>query len=80
MDRIGPREIHRILAVTDSLQLHRESISVPLATRGEGNVRLLGERIEIVAPAGDFEAWLQNLPARIQALDLTRVRRSESTW
>jgi hypothetical protein len=78
MDRVGPREIHRILGVTDSLHLHRESVSVTLATRGEGNVRLLGERIEIVAPAaGDFEAWLQNLPARIRALDLTRVRRSE---
>jgi len=78
MDRVGPREIHRILAVTDSLLLHRESISVPLATRGEGSVRLLGERIEIVAPAaGNFDSWLQTLPAQIQALDLTRVRRSE---
>jgi hypothetical protein len=78
MDRVGPREIHRILAVTDSLHLHRESISVPLATRGEGNVRLLGERIEIVAPAdGDFDSWLQSLPGQIQALELTRVRRSE---
>ena len=79
MDRVGPPEVHRILAVTDSLHLHRESISVPLATRGEGNVRLLGsERIEIVVPAiGDFDAWLQSLPAKIQALDLGRVRRSD---
>ena len=79
MDRVGPREIHRILAVTDSLHLHRESISVPLATRSEGGVRLIGsERIEIVAPAaGDFEAWLQSLPDKILALDLLRVRRSE---
>ena len=78
MDRVGPREIHRILAITDSLHLHRESISVPLATRGEGSVRLLGNHIEIVAPAADdFEAWLQNLPAQIRALDLALVRRSE---
>ena len=78
MDRVGPREIHRILAITDSLHLHRESISVPLATRGEGSVRLVGNRIEIVAPAaGDFEAWLQNLATEIRALDLALVRRSE---
>jgi len=79
IDRVGPREIQRILGVTDALGIHRESVAVPLATHGAGSVRLVGsERIEIVAPGeGDFELWLLRLADAIQGLDLSRVRRSE---
>ena len=79
MDRVGPQHIRSILAVTDALHVHRESVSVPLATRGEGGVRRTeAGRIEIVVPSTlDFETWLVALPARIRALDLSGVRRTD---
>jgi hypothetical protein len=79
MDVLGPQEIRRILGVTDSLRIHRESVSVPLATRGEGSLRLTeSSRVEIVAPAtGDFDAWLEALPQKLASLDLARVRSSD---
>lgn len=79
MDRkaLGPPEMRRILAVTDGLGIHRESVSVPLQPRGSGGVRVTAsQRLEIVAAADlDFDAWLATLVDRIRALDLTGVRR-----
>jgi hypothetical protein len=79
MDRLASHHIKQILAVTDALHIHRESVAVPLAPRGEGGVRLTEtQRLEIVAPATlDFDTWLASLPVRIRGLDLSRVRRSE---
>jgi hypothetical protein len=79
MDRVGPREVQRILAVTDALHIHRESVAVPLAARGEGSLRVTpAGRLEIVAPADtDFDTWLQALPARVAGLDLSSLRRTE---
>jgi hypothetical protein len=71
--------MRRILGVTDALHIHRESVSVPLATRGPGSVRVMeSQRVEITAPAdADFDAWIEELPQALAALDLSRVRRSE---
>ncbi len=67
----------RILAVTDSLGLHREAVAIPLGTRGKGELRLRGVRLEITAPAeGDFEAWLKALPETLRAMDLSAVRKA----
>ncbi len=80
MESVGPPEIMRILAVTDTIGLHREAVAVPLWTRGAGSLRVTaGGRLEITAPAeGDFEAWLAKLPEALAAMDLSRVRRSTS--
>src|SRR5574341_1020886 len=40
VDSVGPPEILRILAVTDALGLHREAVSVPLWTEGDGRLRV----------------------------------------
>ena len=79
MNFLGPQEIRRILGVTDALRIHRESVSVPLATRGVGSVRVTeSQRVEIVAPAdADLEAWIEALPRALAGLDLSGVRRSE---
>jgi len=78
MDAVGPPEIMRILTVTDALGLHREAVTVPLWTKGAGELRVRGARLEITAPAqGDFEAWLRALPEAIRALDLSSVRRAD---
>jgi len=77
MDGVGPREILRILAVTDSLGFHREAVAIPLWTRGKGEIRVRGAKLEITAPAeGDFEAWLKVLPGSLGAMDLSAVRRA----
>jgi hypothetical protein len=77
MDAVGPKEIGRILAVTDEIGLHREAVSIPLGTEGAGRVTLAGAHLEIVAPAdGDFESWVGSLGDRIRALDLSGVQRS----
>lgn len=75
---LAPGDIRRILAVTDELGLHRESIRVPLGRRDAGSVRVTeAGQVEIVAPEGGaFEAWLAALPKTLQALDLSRVRRA----
>lgn len=78
VQRVGAAEIHRILAVTDALGVHREAVSIPLAARGMGSVRVTpARRLEIVVPAGTgFEAWLAGLPGTIQGLDLSAVQRA----
>jgi len=53
-------EIHRIFEITDRLGIHRESLVIPLGRR------MPGSRIEVVVDAGDFEAWLQGLEAKIR--------------
>lgn len=76
---MGPTEIMRILAVTDALGLHREAVAIPLGTRGKGEIRMRGARLEITAPAeGDFEAWLKALPDALRATDLSTVRRADA--
>lgn len=77
MDAVGPKEIMKILAVTDALGLHREAVSVPLWTAGAGELKVKGSRLEITAPArGDFETWLAGLPGALRAMDLSAVRRA----
>jgi hypothetical protein len=79
MDRIGPRHIQQILAVTDALRIHRESVAVPLGTRPGGGLRITPERrLEIVVPADTgFEPWIEALPERLRGLDLGLLRRTE---
>jgi hypothetical protein len=77
MDSFGQPEILRILAVTDSLGFHREAVVVPLWTKGKGEIVVRGQRLQISAPAeGDFESWIQALPATLQSMDLSAVRRA----
>jgi hypothetical protein len=77
MNSFGPPEIMRILAVTDGLGFHREAVAIPLWTRGKGEIRIRGQKLEITAPdEGDFETWLAGLPALLQSMDLSAVRRA----
>ena len=74
----GPREIGRILEITDGLGLHREAVMIPLAPEGDGDVRIVGGRLTIHRPEeGDFEAWVATLPGLIEALDTAGLKRAE---
>ncbi len=62
--------MHRVFDVTDTLELSREAVTVPLAPAGDGEVRRLPNgRYEITLPdADDLGPFLAALPARLRAL------------
>lgn len=73
---LSPDQILKVLTVTDSLNLHRESILVPLTTAEQGSVTLLPDgRLKIVCPAiGSFDEWLNDLRSKIQQMDLSKIK------
>ena len=68
LDAVGMAEINKIFAVTDALDIHRESLVIPLGT-GKGRVRKLPSgKLEIVVDAETpFDEWLGRLPDLIKA-------------
>lgn len=70
LQEVTLREIERILAVTDRLGIHRESVVIPLAARHPGRVRRMpGGKIEIVVDAAaDFDAWVGSLEEQLRPL------------
>jgi hypothetical protein len=69
LDTVGMKEINAIFAVTDAMDIHRESLVIPLGT-GKGRVRRTpGGKIEIIVDAeAPFAEWLRGLPDMIRAL------------
>ena len=69
LEAVTLREIQRIFEVTDRLEIHRESVVIPLRPRHPGGVRPLpGGKLEIVVESeGSFEEWLGGLEAAIGA-------------
>jgi len=62
------REIEAIFAVTDRLGISREALAIPLRPRSPGRVRRTADgRIEIVADASDFSAFLEGLESRLRS-------------
>ncbi len=69
LEAVTIREIEQILEVTDRLGIHRETVAIPLRARHPGGVRRLRSgKIEIVAEARDFAAWLGTLEAQLRTL------------
>jgi hypothetical protein len=60
---VRPEEIMRILEATDSLNLHRERVFIPLKTEQNGGATTQQDgRIRIVCPdAGVTDEWLSEL-------------------
>ena len=76
MSALRPEQVLRILELTDSFNLHREAVYIPLTTEESGSVTLLPDgRVRIVCPRTDsFEAWLSELRSRLEMLDLSKVK------
>jgi hypothetical protein len=76
MSALGPDQILRILEITDSFNLHRESIFIPLKTEANGSITILPDgRLRIVCPeAGQFAAWLVQLRVELKRIDLSKVK------
>lgn len=68
-DWIGPKEIGRILSVTDAMGLHREAVRVPLDCEDPDRLEIVSRVLVVVAPkAGSFDAWVDGLEARIKSV------------
>ena len=72
MAALHPEQILKILELTDSLNLHRETILIPLATENEGSVTILADRrVRIVVPSNKpFEDWLTELRTQLTKMNL----------
>ena len=78
MTIVTPQQMDAVLAVTDSMSIHREAVVVPLGPEGQGNVRVASNKLEVTVPEeGDFDTWIEGLGGVIEKLDLTHVRRVE---
>jgi hypothetical protein len=64
------KEIERIFAVIDPMNISREAVEIPLRTEHPGRVSILknGKLEIIVERDGDFEDWIKGLEARIRDL------------
>ena len=76
MSAIRPEQVLKILEITDSLNLHRESVFVPLKTEENGSITILPDgRLRIVCPGKEqFTPWVEQLRGELQRIDLSKVR------
>ena len=76
MTGITPEHVMKILELTDSFSLRRESILIPLATAGYGSVAVLPDlRLCITAPSNrPFDEWLIELRIKLANMDLSALR------
>ena len=64
------KEIERIFAVIDPMNISREAVEIPLRTEHPGRVSILknGKMEIVVERDGDFEDWITRLEAQIRDL------------
>jgi hypothetical protein len=69
LEVVTMKEIDAIMAVTDALGLHRESLVIPLGPATPGRVRRLPNgKLEITVDAArPIDDWVKDLPALIAA-------------
>jgi hypothetical protein len=64
------KEIERIFAITDALDISREELVIPLRPENPGRVRkTTGGKIEIVVDQNvDFDQWLNGLETQLRLM------------
>lgn len=77
MDLLTEKDVERIHAVTDRLQLHRDWVIVPLNCAVQSVETVMPDgKLLLRPPAGALlDPWIDALDARLSDLDLTRVAR-----
>jgi hypothetical protein len=72
LNTLGPEQIMKILELTDSFNVHREMVMIPLALDDVGSVTLLPDgRLRVVAPKNKpFEDWLMELRTQLTSMNL----------
>jgi hypothetical protein len=75
MGALRPEHVMRILEITDSLNISRESVTIPLVTEEKGSVTILSDgRLRMICPGdADFDVWMKELPDRLGNMDLSRL-------
>jgi len=75
---LRPEQVLRVLELTDSFNIHREAVVVPLVTEEKGSVRFLPDgKLRIVYPFTlEFDEWLSDLRDQLQKMDLSKVKKS----
>ena len=65
----------KILELTDSLELHREAVVIPLLKRNGGGVAVLSDRrLQITVPSDRaFDEWIVELRDKLASIDLTSI-------
>ncbi len=76
---LRPEQIIKILEITDSFNIHRESVIIPLKTEDQGSLKLLPDgKLRITCPTDRiFDRWLDEIREQLQTMDLTKLVRKE---
>jgi hypothetical protein len=72
---VRPDQILKILEVTDSFNIHREAVTIPLSADKDGSLTLLPDgKLRIVCPEqSPFDEWLGGLRHQLERMDLSRI-------
>ena len=75
MATVTPEQVMKILELTDSLELHREAVVIPLLKRNGGGVAVLSDRrLQITVPSDRaFDEWIVELRDKLASIDLTSI-------
>ena len=70
LKQVTLREIERIFAVIDPMNISREAIVIPLRTEHPGRVSIMKDgKLEIVVERdGEFDDWITTLEGQIREL------------
>jgi hypothetical protein len=70
LKQVTLKEIERIFAVIDPMNISREAIVIPLRTEHPGRVSIMKDgKLEIVVERdGEFDDWITTLEGQIQEL------------
>lgn len=72
---VRPEQIIKILELTDSFNIHREAVTIPLSAEKDGSVTILPDgKLRIICPEQTgFDEWLSNVRGQLEKMDLTRI-------
>jgi len=76
MVTVTAEQVLKILELTDSFSLHRESVVIPLSTKDRGGAVILpDQRLQIIVPNNrPFDEWLAELRGMLSSMDLSKIR------
>ena len=72
-----PEQVLKILEITDSFDIHRENVVIPLMTEDRGSLTLLPDgRLRITCPTNvPFDQWLEDIRRELKTMDLSNLVR-----
>jgi hypothetical protein len=65
---VTPAEVRRVLEITDSFGIHRESVRIPLDPAPAGSLCIEGRRLVVRLPEHGAGSWIEELPRLLREL------------